>query len=926
MTTGNIVDFREAGLFVLQDHDDVEPADRLQLVGVRIIAPKGSDDPWAGHVIDDDETGGKKGTAGDIHPWRFFSPGSRDTGMWSMGVVVGRVTDAAAGRRTKDKRGRTITPGVDFQSASAKPLRTTEYDADGAFMEAEHETPTFWPAFPKGYVVGMSAGTREDGQENLLVSLDPRLVAVNKNESDRMGSFVCDLSPADTISEQRAARLQTLTRVAHIPSIKVWRDGLRLDESGLAPHWTAAWQHTLTGQGGQCGLGSVYGVLEPKSGGGAPNTPKDREGPAITPTKDIGPGGASEDPGPGFAGGPTAADLNASPGGAVAPAVRDAGGGVVNTGPQNPGGDTKKKPKGPKAGIGLYAREAWGPMHVGCEGDKHQFGTNEDKEPVNSGHLDPDRTMWFRDDIKDGPLEFDRKPYDPVRAPMVTRAWIRWDDLDVHDWNGEIKQGRWRLVAESFFTGKGDPPGKPKEPKDPDPPPFTPRDDVPDPRDPPVTTPGDPPPPPFRSPNDPIPPPSTPPGIPPPTTPGGRGGGGRPTTPDPRAPGGLLDPDRPYGPIGGIDPGSPGFKPPTDGRGPYGPRSGGGSGPGKDSARYVQRSDPSTHREEAVAWAPTQLGFSGALAFPQHFDRKDVDLRYSAMPSARSIEVARATTPAVARMMSWGKQSGDTWAYNQRPGYSRVPGGTASGGIMFGPPEIDEMDRGDSFAPAGVTKSTTYVGVTPCAYFGWGVPQTTDGDLANGSFRAGITSSKLAVQSKASGTWSTAFDIATGLVEFTSAIGAAAGVQFVEQGSAPAFVAERAIVYAEDDGSDNTRLRVIFESGTDRVISHEEVQTAKTADYTVTSGETGKTFTTDGAAGTVIFTLPAAAAGLRYTFIVMETQILRVARAGGDAIFDQGGTSRTTTEAAVKGRTITLEATSAAEWYVVAINGSWTFA
>ncbi len=63
---------------------------------------------------------------------------------------------------------------------------------------------------------------------------------------------------------------------------------------------------------------------------------------------------------------------------------------------------------------------------------------------------------------------------------------------------------------------------------------------------------------------------------------------------------------------------------------------------------------------------------------------------------------------------------------------------------------------------------------------------------------------------------------------------------------------------------------------------------AKTADYTVTTADNGMLFTTTGASGTVIFTLPALAVGLRFRFFNTVNQTLTVASAAGDDMITDG--------------------------------------
>lgn len=59
-------------------------------------------------------------------------------------------------------------------------------------------------------------------------------------------------------------------------------------------------------------------------------------------------------------------------------------------------------------------------------------------------------------------------------------------------------------------------------------------------------------------------------------------------------------------------------------------------------------------------------------------------------------------------------------------------------------------------------------------------------------------------------------------------------------------------------------------------------EVAKTADYTVLASDNGTLFTTTGAAGAVVFTLPARAANLCFWFLNAVDQNMTVASAAGD--------------------------------------------
>lgn len=102
--------------------------------------------------------------------------------------------------------------------------------------------------------------------------------------------------------------------------------------------------------------------------------------------------------------------------------------------------------------------------------------------------------------------------------------------------------------------------------------------------------------------------------------------------------------------------------------------------------------------------------------------------------------------------------------------------------------------------------------------------------------------------------------------------------------------------------------------------------TAKTTGYTVLSGDAGVVFTNTGAAGTVIFTLPTAAAGLTYTFVVDAVFTVELL-AGASTTIQVGGTISSSAgnfQNAVSGSTITVVAISTTQWVALSATGSWT--
>jgi hypothetical protein len=90
---------------------------------------------------------------------------------------------------------------------------------------------------------------------------------------------------------------------------------------------------------------------------------------------------------------------------------------------------------------------------------------------------------------------------------------------------------------------------------------------------------------------------------------------------------------------------------------------------------------------------------------------------------------------------------GDPFVYTQIPRgrseagkpTSKFIGGTASGGIVYHPPEVDLRDVDVGLAPDNVTLSTTYILTAPGAYFGCGVPELVNGSIKDG-FSWGVDS------------------------------------------------------------------------------------------------------------------------------------------------------------------------------------------
>ena len=107
-----------------------------------------------------------------------------------------------------------------------------------------------------------------------------------------------------------------------------------------------------------------------------------------------------------------------------------------------------------------------------------------------------------------------------------------------------------------------------------------------------------------------------------------------------------------------------------------------------------------------------------------------------------------------------------------------------------------------------------------------------------------------------------------------------------------------------------------------------KVVEAHTTDDTLTVAESGSIHTTVGAAGTVVFTLPAAVTGLEYFFKVGAAQELRIDPDGSETIAlpstgVQGAAGKYLTANAA-GETVHIISDADGTWSVYGFTGTWT--
>ena len=103
---------------------------------------------------------------------------------------------------------------------------------------------------------------------------------------------------------------------------------------------------------------------------------------------------------------------------------------------------------------------------------------------------------------------------------------------------------------------------------------------------------------------------------------------------------------------------------------------------------------------------------------------------------------------------------------------------------------------------------------------------------------------------------------------------------------------------------------------------------ARTANTTITPVESGCAFTNTGATGAVVFALPPALPGLRYTFGVGAAQALRIDPNGTETVSlpstGAPGAGGKYLQASDIGATVALVCLKAGNWSVAGYTGTWT--
>lgn len=122
--------------------------------------------------------------------------------------------------------------------------------------------------------------------------------------------------------------------------------------------------------------------------------------------------------------------------------------------------------------------------------------------------------------------------------------------------------------------------------------------------------------------------------------------------------------------------------------------------------------------------------------------------------------------------------------------------------------------------------------------------------------------------------------------------------------------------------------KVYAEIETDDARSNVSKVSVKTADFSVSAADSGRTFDSTGASATITASLPAATPGLKYRFRVGAAQQLRLDPNGTEVIAlpstGVAGAAGKYLVADAAGETIDIECVTAGVWSVFGYTGTWT--
>jgi len=587
---------------------------------------------------------------------------------WPVRTMTEERLDSFASCGTLDLKNLEIAPIFDVDADANDWRSDVGYKPKPCRIPHEGGSQATPTPFAGAYGI-LTAADREDRQDDLFQITDPRIIAVNKAGDPEMGAWVCDLDRQYLQDTDYTASIQSAVRV------------LRFAGAGVK---CGPWPDTLIAlQVNRSGCGESVGGIFFDTG--------EHGGTGMVIGKALGSGAVT-------------------------------------------------------AGAGAA--------------DKHCLGSDADGHPIVSMHIDAN-AYFYKGEEFDAPLKFDDRYRGSTAGPLRVDVCLEYDGDLKHPWCEDKQPGMWRWVAKTFVESSDPYPGIPPS----EPPPI----DV------------------FPPPPNPLPPENPggavhgPGGIiirPPGGFPAGGAGEGAPgpfdaignptlagherhahlwphphpndstgasTAFGPQIPpiGPEVEPESPpASPSKPASPGSPGdglmagdlFNTSAFGAGSNSSAAGGyieerlGLVPGmsKLTEQTVGNTNPA---RSCFGQSVNELASPGLLFQPQMMSDGATDIRTWTSAPRSVCEDYKANSPLVARLESFGRQtaSGQSWSYFTEAGdlERRYPRGSAHGGLVFLPPQVDVADYAEGRESSVSTSDAAFV-ISDLATFALGSPSVSD--------------------------------------------------------------------------------------------------------------------------------------------------------------------------------------------------------
>lgn len=338
--------------------------------------------------------------------------------------------------------------------------------------------------------------------------------------------------------------------------------------------------------------------------------------------------------------------------------------------------------------IGMVSAHASGPFAIGADNDQHLIGKDWDNRSILATHLDTN-SYFKRDKFFDGPFLFEQNfpngaipPAPQIITPSPFKTYVHLE-FDPALVHPFVCGDRIGKWRWWAETFIYSPPGEP-----PRIPPDLPTE--------------------FKPPKD--------------------GGKGTPVKPPPKDEG---------------TPGRPPVETPSTFTNPKPP-----VGVGLEPQPPVPTVRPYDTSDGFTPYAAVTMDFAAPsfIGRPQLIQTGVPDLRNWLNPTFAAIAFLDSFAPITSRVEAFGFQQNTSWSYTQSPGKRRFVGGTSNGGMAYMPPEVDMADISNSFAPTGVSLSTTYQVAVPNVYWATGYPVPSTGSIKTGYRWGGDTTGNLTFQ------------------------------------------------------------------------------------------------------------------------------------------------------------------------------------